>query len=211
MKSFNLFDGELDDERTEPAGFTWRAARLGPKLGGDEARRERLRAPARRALVSLPLRVRRARNGSSSSPARPTLRVPDGEHELRAGRRRLLPRRARGRSSGPQRHGRADPGPDRLDEAAAGRSRLSGQRQDRDLDRATTPIRPGSSGSASAVDYWDGEGLETATTPLAAGSSLRRYRAASAAVAARGRTERMVGRAAVGGHPRSRVGRPRRV
>ena len=34
MKAFNLFDGELDDERTEPAGFTWRAARLGPKLGG---------------------------------------------------------------------------------------------------------------------------------------------------------------------------------
>ena len=34
MRAFNLFDGELDDERTEPAGFTWRAARLGPKLGG---------------------------------------------------------------------------------------------------------------------------------------------------------------------------------
>ena len=29
MKAFNLFDGELDEERTEPVGFTWRAARLG--------------------------------------------------------------------------------------------------------------------------------------------------------------------------------------
>ena len=36
MSSFNLFDGELDEERTEPAGFTWRAARLGPRLGGEK-------------------------------------------------------------------------------------------------------------------------------------------------------------------------------
>jgi hypothetical protein len=36
MKSFNLFDGDLDDERTEPEGFTWRAARLGPKLGAEK-------------------------------------------------------------------------------------------------------------------------------------------------------------------------------
>ena len=35
MKRFNLFDGELDEERTEPVGFTWRAARLGPRLGVD--------------------------------------------------------------------------------------------------------------------------------------------------------------------------------
>ncbi|MGZ4301950.1 MAG: cupin domain-containing protein [Gaiellaceae bacterium] len=33
MEAFNLHDGELDEERTEPEGWRWRAAILGPKLG----------------------------------------------------------------------------------------------------------------------------------------------------------------------------------
>ena len=36
MERFNIFDGELDEERTEPAGFAWRAARLGPRLGAEK-------------------------------------------------------------------------------------------------------------------------------------------------------------------------------
>ncbi len=84
MKRFNLFDGELDDECTQPAGFTWRAARLGPRLGA-----ERISAS-----------VYELQPGERSFPyhyeygaeewllvvaGRPTLRAPDGEHELRPG------------------------------------------------------------------------------------------------------------------------------
>jgi uncharacterized cupin superfamily protein len=83
MKRFNLFDGELDQERDQP-GFSWRAATLGPKLGA-----ERIGA----SLYEL-------QPGERSFPyhyeygaeewllvvaGRPTLRAPDGEHELRAG------------------------------------------------------------------------------------------------------------------------------
>ena len=94
MESFNLFDGELDDERTEPAGFTWRA------------RDGRARSSAPRSSVRASTSCSRAR---SSFPyhyeygaeewllvvaGRPTLRAPDGEHELRRGGRGRLPGRA---------------------------------------------------------------------------------------------------------------------
>jgi uncharacterized cupin superfamily protein len=84
VKAFNLFDGELDDERTEPVGFTWRAAQLGPKLGG----------------TKLGASLYELQPGERSFPyhyeygceewlvvvaGRPTLRDPDGEHELRPG------------------------------------------------------------------------------------------------------------------------------
>jgi uncharacterized cupin superfamily protein len=83
VESFNLFDGELDVERRQP-GFSWRAARLGPKLGA-----ERIGAS-----------VYELQPGEKSFPyhyeygaeewlvvvaGRPTLRAPDGEHELRPG------------------------------------------------------------------------------------------------------------------------------
>ncbi len=83
MKRFNLFDGELDEARDQ-AGFSWRAARLGPRLGA-----ERLGAS-----------VYELQPGERSFPyhyeygaeewllviaGRPTLRAPDGEHELRPG------------------------------------------------------------------------------------------------------------------------------
>jgi uncharacterized cupin superfamily protein len=84
VQRYNLFDGELDDERTQPAGFTWRAARLGPKLGAEQ----------------LGASLYELQPGEQSFPyhyeygaeewllcvaGRPTLRVPDGEHELRPG------------------------------------------------------------------------------------------------------------------------------
>jgi uncharacterized cupin superfamily protein len=84
MQPFNVFDDELDEERTEPAGFTWRAARLGPKLGAKEVGAS----------------VYELQPGERSFPyhyeygceewllvvsGRPTLRTPDGEQELRPG------------------------------------------------------------------------------------------------------------------------------
>ena len=64
VKSFNLFDGELDDERTEPA-----ASRGAPPVSARcSATRSSARAstsPDRRALVPLPLRVRRRESGCS--------------------------------------------------------------------------------------------------------------------------------------------------
>ncbi len=83
MRSFNLFDGELDESRDRP-GWSWSAATLGPKLGA-----EKLGA----SLYEL-------QPGEKTFPyhyeygaeewllcvaGRPTLRVPDGEHELRPG------------------------------------------------------------------------------------------------------------------------------
>ena len=83
MQRFNIFDGELDEVREQP-GFGWRAAVLGPKLGA-----ERIGAS-----------VYELQPGERTFPyhyeygaeewllvvaGRPTLRAPDGEHELRAG------------------------------------------------------------------------------------------------------------------------------
>ena len=84
MERFNIFDGELDEARTEPAGFTWRAATLGPRLGA----------------TKIGASVYELQPGERSFPyhyeygaeewllviaGRPTLRAPDGEQELRAG------------------------------------------------------------------------------------------------------------------------------
>ncbi len=84
VKAFNLFDGELDEERTEPVGFTWRAARLGPKLGGTKLGASLYELqPGER---SFPYHYEYgAEEWLAVVSGRPTLRVPDGEHELRAG------------------------------------------------------------------------------------------------------------------------------
>ncbi len=134
MKAFNLFDGELDDERTEPAGFTWRAARLGPKLGG----------------TKLGASLYELQPGERSFPyhyeygceewlvvvaGRPTLRDPEGEHELRPGDVVCFPEGPEGahlvRNDTDE--------PIRVLIASTKRrselSGLPGQRQDRDLDR----------------------------------------------------------------------------
>jgi uncharacterized cupin superfamily protein len=83
MKVFNLFEGELDECRDRP-GYSWSAARVGSAIGG-----EKLGA----TLYELP-------PGGKSFPyhyeygaeewlicvsGRPTLRTPDGEHELKPG------------------------------------------------------------------------------------------------------------------------------
>jgi uncharacterized cupin superfamily protein len=83
VRSFNLFDGELPETRARP-GFSWRRARVGEEIGG-----EKLGA----SLYEL-------QPGERTYPyhyeygneewllvvgGRPTLRVPDEEHELRPG------------------------------------------------------------------------------------------------------------------------------
>ncbi|HEY7794047.1 MAG TPA: cupin domain-containing protein [Gaiellaceae bacterium] len=83
MRVFNLFDGELDHSRDVP-GFSWRRAAVGEQIGG-----QRLGA----SLYEL-------QPGERSFPyhyeygaeewlfvvaGRPTLRDPEGEHELRPG------------------------------------------------------------------------------------------------------------------------------
>jgi uncharacterized cupin superfamily protein len=83
VKSFNLFDGELRETRERP-GFSWRRTRVGEEIGG-----EKLGA----SLYEL-------QPGERTYPyhyeygneewllvvgGRPTLRAPDGEHELRPG------------------------------------------------------------------------------------------------------------------------------
>lgn len=84
VQSFNLFDGELDLERRDRPGYSWRRAMVGQRIGA-----ERLGA----SLYEL-------QPGERTFPyhyeygveewllvvaGRPTLRVPDGEHELRPG------------------------------------------------------------------------------------------------------------------------------
>jgi uncharacterized cupin superfamily protein len=83
VKAFNLFDGELDLERDRP-GFSWRAAVVGEKLGA----------------TKLGASLYELEPGEKTFPyhyeygceewllviaGRPTLRDPEGEHELRPG------------------------------------------------------------------------------------------------------------------------------
>ena len=84
MKHFNLFDGELDEERTEPAGFTWRAARLGPRLGAEQVGATVYELqPGER---SFPYHYEYgAEEWLIVVAGRPTLRDPEGEHELEPG------------------------------------------------------------------------------------------------------------------------------
>lgn len=84
MEVFNLYDGELDEERNEPERFRWRAAILGPKLGA----------------TLLGATLYELQPGERSFPyhyewgceewlivvaGTPTLRTPEGERELAAG------------------------------------------------------------------------------------------------------------------------------
>ncbi len=84
MESFNLFDGELDDERTEPAGFTWRATRLGPKLGAEKVGASLYELQP--GETTFPYHYEYgAEEWLLVVAGRPTLRDPGGEHELCAG------------------------------------------------------------------------------------------------------------------------------
>lgn len=80
---YNIFDGELDHERDRP-GFSWRRAIVGDKIGAEK----------------LGASVYELQPGERTFPyhyeygveewllviaGRPTLRAPDGEHQLRPG------------------------------------------------------------------------------------------------------------------------------
>ena len=201
MKRFNLFDGELDEERTEPAGFTWRAARLGPRLGAEKVGASVYELqPGER---SFPYHYEYgAEEWLIVVSGRPTLRVPDGEHELRAGDVVCFPegrtaptscattRTSRCGSWSPRRSSF----PTRPSTRTAARSG-SGP--------ASEPIRLGSSGSTTPSTTGTAR-PEKRNDPACGrgrygGHALplrRRQRAAYA---------QSVGTAAVGGHPRSRV------
>jgi uncharacterized cupin superfamily protein len=84
VERFNLYTGELERERTEPPGWRWRATAVGERLGA--------------SLIGATLYE--LEPGESSFPyhyeygceewllvvsGRPTLRDPDGEHELEPG------------------------------------------------------------------------------------------------------------------------------
>jgi len=83
VKAFNIFDGELDRSRDRP-GFSWRATGVGDRLGAEK----------------LGASLYEIQPGERSFPyhyeygneewllvlaGTPTLRDPDGEHELRPG------------------------------------------------------------------------------------------------------------------------------
>jgi len=84
MRRFNLIEGPLDEERTEPAGFTWRAARLGPRLGAEKVGATLYELqPGER---SFPYHYEYgAEEWLLVLDGRPTLRHPDGEDELEPG------------------------------------------------------------------------------------------------------------------------------
>jgi uncharacterized cupin superfamily protein len=83
VRSFNLFDGELDEARDRP-GFSWRRAALGRKLGAEKLGASLYELhPGERTF---PYHYEYGNEEWLVVVAgRPTLRVPDGEHELRPG------------------------------------------------------------------------------------------------------------------------------
>jgi uncharacterized cupin superfamily protein len=83
VKSFNIFDGELDLERDQP-GFSWRRAKVGDAIGADKLGASLYELqPGER---SFPYHYEYgAEEWLLCVAGRPTLRTPDGEHELRPG------------------------------------------------------------------------------------------------------------------------------
>ena len=83
MRSFNLFDGELRDPRARP-GFSWRRTKVGEEIGGEKVGASLYELqPGERTY---PYHYEYGNEEWLLVVAgRPTLRVPDGEHELRPG------------------------------------------------------------------------------------------------------------------------------
>ena len=83
MRSFNLFDGELDEARDRP-GFSWRRSAVGRQIGGEKLGASLYELdPGERTF---PYHYEYGNEEWLLVVAgRPTLRVPDGEHELRPG------------------------------------------------------------------------------------------------------------------------------
>ena len=83
MRSFNLFDGELDRVRDQP-GFSWRATAVGEHIGGAKLGASLYELdPGER---SFPYHYEYGNEEWLLVVAgSPTLRDPEGEHELRPG------------------------------------------------------------------------------------------------------------------------------
>ena len=83
MRSFNLFDGELDRVRDQP-GFSWRATAVGEHIGGTKLGASLYELdPGER---SFPYHYEYGNEEWLLVVAgSPTLRDPEGEHELRPG------------------------------------------------------------------------------------------------------------------------------
>jgi uncharacterized cupin superfamily protein len=83
MKVFNLFDGELDEARDRP-GFSWRRAKLGEKLDAEKVGASLYELQPGEKTFPYHYEYG-AEEWLLVVAGRATLRVPDGEHELRPG------------------------------------------------------------------------------------------------------------------------------
>ena len=83
MKAFNVFDGELDRERDQP-GFSWRAAAVGEKLGASKLGASLYELDPGEKTFPYHYEYG-AEEWLAVVAGTPTLRDPEGEHELRPG------------------------------------------------------------------------------------------------------------------------------
>ncbi len=84
MRSFNLFDGELDESRATGRVGAGAAATVGEKIGAEKLGASLYELQPGETTSRTTTSTAR-RSGCSCVAGRPTLRVPDGEHELRPG------------------------------------------------------------------------------------------------------------------------------
>ncbi len=83
MKVFNVFEGELDESRDHP-GFSWGRARVGAQIGAEKIGASLY--DLQPGQKSFPYHYEHgAEEWLICIAGRPTLRTPDGEHELRPG------------------------------------------------------------------------------------------------------------------------------
>lgn len=83
MQKFNLHTGELDASRDRP-GFSWRAAQVGTKLGGEQVGASLYELEP--GQKSFPYHYEHGcEEWLLVVAGRPTLRDPEGEHELAPG------------------------------------------------------------------------------------------------------------------------------
>ena len=154
MRAFNLHTADFEYPADNPAGYRRGHARVGEAIGSNRIGG---------TVYELP-------PGESAWPyhyelgdeewmivldGRVAVRTPEGEQELGARRRRVLPRGPRRRAQDGQPRRRDGARPHALDPPLAGRRGLPRQREGRGLRR-----RPGRAvmvRRSSTVDYWDGE------------------------------------------------------
>jgi uncharacterized cupin superfamily protein len=83
VRSFNLFDGELDEARDRP-GWSWRRAKLGDKLGAEKVGASLYELQPGEKTFPYHYEYG-AEEWLIVVAGTPTLRAPDGEHVLRPG------------------------------------------------------------------------------------------------------------------------------